>query len=92
MSSQTPLSSLPPKSPERQSTGGQVPDKDVQSLVDKAAAALPGYPPKEMSHAGVAPGDGSVILTNYVSDIRVMYVMPDLLRGSADHCKCISSC
>lgn len=40
----------------------------VGDALDKAAASLPssGHPPKEMSHAGLAPG-GKVRLTSYVS-------------------------
>lgn len=38
----------------------------VKERLERAASSLPGYPPREFSHAGVAPG-GKVRLTNYPS-------------------------
>jgi hypothetical protein len=38
----------------------------VKAAAEKVAATLQGYAPREMSHAGTAPG-GKVRLTNYVS-------------------------
>jgi len=51
-------SALPPKSSARQNS--------ISAAVNRAAASLPGHPPKEMSHASMAPG-GKVRVTSYVS-------------------------
>lgn len=55
-----------PLLPSGNAAGDNVSAADVKQALEKAAASLPGYAPREMSHAGLAPG-GQVRLTNYVS-------------------------